>query len=158
MILYHSSNKDFNKIKHQGEGSISTIFGNEKVKREGVFLSDNPKFTSNFGNILYTVKADIKNTLDIRNGFMYEDIEKLRDLLNERWMESISPYNSWNIFDGEDAKEIIKKIKKAGYDSVILKEECHSTGIMNNTFVVFDDNRLNIINKMDSSLKRKRRI
>lgn len=155
MILYHSSNHDFDKIECKKSGTISTFLGNEKVHREGIFLTNNQRFSSIYGKITYTIDADIKNILDLTNGFLYEDIEKLKHKLNERWMESINPHDIWNIFDGENAKLVVSSLKKIGYDSALIKEQCPKSGNIYDTYVVFDEKKLKIINKQSNIKKRK---
>jgi len=114
--LYHgSSNPNIERFHpSSNDGKISTIFGSEKVKRHGIFLTPNKEIASGYAGTtgrVYRTTASIKNPFDMRNG------------VSERMEQDFV---------------------KAGYDGVIFHETSPHNGQKHETHVAFDSNQIHI--------------
>lgn len=152
---YHGTMNDFEKFEDQKKGKISTIFGTEEVKRTGMFFTKDLNFAKEFGCNVYEVELSNKAPLDLTNGFKYEDVELFKDSLSEKWMESLKPLLVWEMFDGDDAKEIINIITEKGYDSIIMMEEADDRVV--ETTVIFNKDLIKITNKISLNNKKKKK-
>lgn len=150
---YHGSMNDFESFEDKKNGKISTIFGTEDVERTGFFFTKDLNFAKEFGCNVYEVELSNKAPLDLTNGFKHEDVELFKDCLSESWMESLKPLLAWEMFDGDDAKEIIKIITEKGYDSVIMMEEADDRVV--ETTVIFNQELIKIKNKISSKNKKR---
>lgn len=153
--FYHGTNSNFDQFnKIDNNGKISTIFGNEKIHREGFFFTDDINIAKDFGNIIFEVHLNINKTLDLRNGFSPAAISELKNSLNEQWMENIQPMTAWDIFDGEDGIYFVNVLRKHGYDSVIINE-CNQAGKVFSSHIAFDPENIHIHKKTTPVISRK---
>lgn len=141
ITVYHGSpNRGITQFNTKtNEGKISTVFGSEKVARHGAFFTPDRDVAIGFAGDsgrLYKVGLNIKNPFDMRSGVsekMEQDFEKAGG--STKWL-----YNHrepWEIFDGEDGEHFINTLKKAGYDSAIIREQSPHSGKMHDSFVAF---------------------
>ena len=146
--LYHgSSNPNIERFHpSSNDGKISTIFGSEKVKRHGIFLTPNKEIASGYAGTtgrVYRTTASIKNPFDMRNGVserMEQDFVKAGG--NTRWL--YNDQETWEKFDGDAGQHFVDTLKKAGYDGVIFHETSPHNGQKHETHVAFDSNQIHI--------------
>lgn len=158
---YHGTDANYN-IKDIGDSKeswVSTnIGGNLKTTRHGIFLSDNPKFAEEFGENVFNLKANVKNTYPM-NYNTKEDFADSIDSKKERklWEEAKYSNHNWELFEGELGKRFVKFLKDKGYDSASFQEETGSGESLkeSNTLVVLDKKNLKTKSQLTSEYESK---
>lgn len=121
LVVYHGTKAKFDTFKNMG-GTVSTLFGSEKVKRSGFFFSANEDTaksfdTRNSANVM-PVYLTIRNPAD----FTKFDVDKRlveEKGFNAKWLGGTA---SWELFDGTDGEELVQALQELGYDGAYIDE------------------------------------
>ena len=126
IIGYHGTNKNFDKFDSKYR-RIST-FG------QGFYFVNDEQEAKEYGNIVIKAKLSMKNPLIIKDIFIGNE-----DILEPLGIKKMAH------LDSEDSLE---KIKKAGYDSIIV---LNAEGRRNlKYYIVFDNSQIEIISKLST--------
>lgn len=139
LIVYHGTDKSFNSFKNMG-GKVITIFGDAPVKRQGFFFTPSINAAKEFGKNIISVYLNIKKPFDLVDGdidLMLDELEK--NGINRRWIEKT---DQWELFDGEDGEELIKVLKKIGYDGVIFMEPNAGVNRGGKSYIAFESSQV----------------
>lgn len=124
-VAWHGSPHKFDKFKTVSESANSMgMLGNVPTVRHGAFLSDNPKFAAEYGNVSkwdVKPKKTAKITADLKDEFVnsLDPFGPERDL----WLQAkYGANNSWGLFEGDLGKRFTEWLKSKGYDSAKFKE------------------------------------
>lgn len=149
LVLYHSTNGDFNTFEPGRETVNSTTFGDVETQRHGVFMSPDKKFSQEYlregeGQNVMQVYASIQNPIDLREGINGDDLNAIVEahgndgLLTHRDFNYVDPYETWTFFDGDFGKRFVDAAKAAGFDGAIMLEAGPDGNKPATTYVAFD--------------------
>lgn len=166
-VVYHSSNKDFDKFDSRKKGS-NTGWADTNL---GYFFSDNREITKQFGNITKAYYIDIRKPLDLRiwRRIRADSFEELNpdeqqiviDLVKSQGVEPNDEYIQAMIdgasdFDAQSEireqladKESMRNLRKLGYDSII---DIMDRDINANEYIVFNSNQIKVKERLEESL------
>lgn len=165
-VVYHTSNKDFDKFDSRKKGSNTGWIDTNL----GYFFSDNKEITKQFGNITKAYYIDIRKPLDLRiwRGIRADSFEELNpdeqqiviDLVKSQGVEPNDEYIQ-SIIDGAsdfDAqseireqladKESMRNLRRLGYDSII---DIMDRDINANEYIVFNSNQIKVKERLEES-------
>lgn len=134
---YHGTNQNFNKFV-KGFGISGSMFGIDKVKRNGFFFAENESDAKTFGQNIIPVllKGKLANLHDS------DVVDELTDEgLNYKWLYD---GDIWEKFDGVDGEYLISLLKKIGYDGVVFTEPSSGNHSSFTAYMVFDENQIKI--------------
>lgn len=127
---YHGTDIDFTKFDKRFIGTTT----DEGLLGKGFYFSTDPNIARS-NKYLIEVKLNFKNPLKLSLPEWTADKKKL---ISDK---TGIPYNT-------PSYQITKELKKRGYDSVIL--DYSKVGYKHKEIVVFDENKIKIINKSSS--------
>ena len=151
IVLYHSTNGDFDTFQPGRETINSTTFGDVETQRHGIFLTPDIKFSEGYlrpgaGQNVMQVYASLQNPIDLREGISGEDLNAIVNAaegkLTHRDFSYVDPYESWQFFDDEFGKNFVEAAKAAGYDGAIMFEAGPEDNKAATTYVAFDANQV----------------
>jgi hypothetical protein len=157
-VLYHGTRGPLSKFSAKRTGHGSTVFGNYKVERAGIFMAESADLANEFamqgenrgGQQITPLYATISNPLDFTNRRIPSDalFNSFSDAATKLGFDGESyamwfhnHWGHWDMFDtdnGNEADGFVAVLKSMGYDGVIIDET--SAGDMENTrtWVAFD--------------------
>jgi hypothetical protein len=139
-VVYHGSNHKFDEFK-KTQGTISTIFGSEKVDRDGHFFTPDKSMASTFGDNVtsHYIKSD--NQADLTGGYNDDVHDKLSSVgVGSRFMHNSYPSDVWEHFD--EPHNIGKYLQKAEYDGARIYEPKVGDSPSGISHVVFQPNQI----------------
>lgn len=166
-VVYHSSNKDFDKFDSRKKGSNTGWIDTNL----GYFFSDNKEITKQFGNITKAYYIDIRKPLDLRvwRRIRADSFEELNpdeqqiviDLVKSQGVEPNDEYiqaiiDGTSDFDAQSEireqladKESMRNLRRLGYDSII---DIMDRDINANEYIVFNSNQIKVKERLEESL------
>jgi hypothetical protein len=155
-IMYHGTTSHPRRFSKSRIGHSSNIFGSWKIKRHGIFVSENPEIAREFadtgpnGSIMpLFIKAEAP--IDLRHGLSegtfntMEDIASNMGLNGSRFATFVNnkagTSNAWTLFDEDDHNDpgsFIEVLLKMDYDSAIIDER-YGDGA---TWILFDPSQV----------------
>lgn len=153
LVLYHSTNADFNTFEPGRETINSTNFGDVETQRHGIFLTPDVKFSQEYlrqgeGQNVMQVYAALENPLDLREGINESDLDAIiaahgdDGKLTHRDFSYVDPYETWTFFDDEFGARFVAAAKAAGFDGAIMLEAGPNENKPAITYVAFDPSQL----------------
>lgn len=142
-VFYHGTDSNFDEFK-KTHGTISTVFGSDKVDRHGHFFTDDKYLANTFSKSGKVMSVYLKahHPLDMRNGVSDDKLGEFENHgLSPRWFTH-SHMEDWERFDGDDGKDFTDTLNKMGHDSVIIHEPATSTQKGGSAFVVFHPHQI----------------
>lgn len=130
-IVWHGSPHKFDKFNVVSDSvNDMGMLGNVPTVRHGAFVSNNPKFASEYGDL---TKWDIKpkKTAKITPDLKHQFVSSLDPFGPERdlWLQAKYGTNQdWGLFEGELGKRFTDWLKAEGYDSARFKEYIPKSG------------------------------
>ena len=156
-VVYHTSNKDFDKFDSRKKGSNTGWIDTNL----GYFFSDNVEITKQFGTITKAYYINLRKPLDLRiwRGIRAESFEELNeaekqiviDLIKTQDAEPNEEYIQSMIdaacdFDAQAEireqladKDSMRNLRKLGYDGII---DIMDRDINANEYIVFNSNQI----------------
>lgn len=123
-VMYHGTDAKFDTFKPQ-EGTVSTILGTEKVKRNGHFFTADKDFAKEYSTkgTVMPVYLKMHKPFDMTHGISHDTYDKVESHgFNGKWLLS-SHLDDWERFDGEDGTAFTDLLKhKMGHDSAMINE------------------------------------
>jgi hypothetical protein len=155
LVVWHGTNKSFDVFKTRSRSVNSTTFGPVETERSGIFVSDNPEFSREFGGRLLALYARIENPAEISaagSGAGRDpalDFAETIDAFTERdlWLQAKHVSRPWQLFDGELGPRFIAYLQELGHDGATFVEdvpkgddvgEDEQEYVEGRTYVVFD--------------------
>ena len=154
MKAYHGTPHKFEKFDITKTGYNSTIFGNEMIKRHGIFFTPYINVAKVYaGEDGYIIEADLnmKHPFDMTAGIsekMEDDFEKNGGSL--RWL--YNHLQPWERFDDVDGKLFIDILSKSGYDSAIISEDSPHNNTNHLSYIVFHPKQIHITNIQEAKM------
>jgi len=151
LVLYHSTNSDFDTFEPGRETINSTTLGDIETQRHGIFTSPDKKFSQEYlrkgeGQNVMQVYASINSPIDLREGISGEDLNAIvaasDGKLTHRDFSYVDPYETWTFFDDEFGQNFVEAAKAAGYDGAIMLEAGPDGNKPATTYVAFDANQI----------------
>lgn len=153
LVLYHSTNADFEAFEAGRSTINSTTFGDVETQRHGIFSSPDKKFSQEYlrkgdGQNVMQIYASIQNPIDLREGINGEDLNAIIEahgndgLLTHRDFNYVDPYETWTFFDGDFGERFVAAAKAAGFDGAIMFEAGPDDNKPATTYVAFDANQI----------------
>ena len=153
LVLYHSTNSDFDTFEPGRETINSTTFGDVETQRHGIFTSPDKKFSQEYlrkgeGQNVMQVYAAIQNPIDLREGINGDDLNAIiaahgdDGRLTHRDFNYVDPYETWTFFDGGFGARFVAAAKAAGFDGAIMLEAGPDGNKPATTYVAFDANQV----------------
>lgn len=164
LVVYHGTKSPVEAFSKTRDGTVSSILGEAKVERHGIFVTPNPGLAGEFatqgagaktGAATMPLFASIKHPLDMMKGYSDELFSKVEDWGNKQGMNGYriarnlgDRWNSWELFDkdGGNAPEFfLSMLKDLGYDGAKFWEpkvagEPHASE--GETYVAFDPTQI----------------
>lgn len=145
-VMYHGTSRDFSSFDPNQIGTGSTVFGSYDVNRAGFFFSPTPDEAAGYatqhgdaGASIMPVYLSIQKPLDL-DRLSVDDWRRLENVgLNPASMERM---NAWELFDGEQGRDFVDSLKRAGYDGAVFSEMRHTDGQTGETWVAFDQGQI----------------
>jgi len=151
LVMYHGTTSHPRRFSKSRIGHSSNILGSWKIRRHGIFVSENPEIAREFsdtgpnGSIMpLFIKAE--DPIDLRHGLSEGTFNTMEDIANDmglngsqfaRFINNKSGRNAWTLFDEDDHNDpsiFIEVLRKMDYDSAIIDER-YGDGA---TWVLFD--------------------
>ncbi len=153
LVLYHSTNADFDTFQPGRETVNSTTFGDVDTQRHGIFTSPDKKFSQEYlrkgeGQNVMPVYASINTPLDLREGINGDDLNAIiaahgdDGKLTHRDFNYVDPYETWTFFDGDFGERFVAAAKAAGFDGAIMLEAGPDGNKPATTYVAFNPTQL----------------
>lgn len=147
--LYHgtSAPEPITAFRPSSKSINSTTFGDVNTERHGVFLSDNPSFSAEYGNRVDKYHADLSNTADVEHvkDKFVESLDPFSPEERPIWMLAKNTREPWNLFEGDVGKRFTSFLRNEGYDSARFPEATTTRAggeVEGTTTVVLDPSRL----------------
>lgn len=137
ITAYHGTDANFNTFV-KGFGTAGSIFGTDKVKRNGFFFAESAADAKTFGKNVISVllKANLANLHDSNV------VDKLSDEgLNHRWLYD---GDIWEKFDGDDGEYLVSLLEKIGYNGVIFTEPPSGNHKAFTAYIIFNSNQIKL--------------
>ncbi len=105
LVVWHGTNSSFDVFKIRSSSVNATTFGPVEADRSGIFVSDNPEFSREFGKHLLPLYARIESPVEIGVGFrnvilnFAETIDPRAE--RELWLLATHASRPWQLFDGQ---------------------------------------------------------
>jgi ADP-Ribosyltransferase in polyvalent proteins len=131
--LYHGTKRDFKDFELGHPGKNNNVFGSWEVKRNALFFSEDPRYASHFAMVggstqganVRPVRLDVKNPVDLRHGFYFDDAWYEQHGLNPRYYQRLNPDEVWEAFDDPHGELLVAALKASGFDGARLVEPDH---------------------------------
>jgi hypothetical protein len=144
MVVYHSTDKQFDEFSLGVEATRSTTFGNYTTKSAGIFFSESKSDSEAYGGRTIEAYLDIKYPLDLTREGTSVDQDFLDELeangINPRWFYYIQ--NTWELFDGEEGEALVEALSSMGYDGVTFEDENPDTRESFNAWMAFSPDQV----------------
>ena len=146
LVVYHSTNLDFNEFQVGRETINSTTFGDITTQRQGIFFAEDPKFAEGYGagdgQRVMPVYLSIQNPIYLDEGIGGEDlaavIEASGGRLNRNDFRGVNADEMWQVFDGDFGRNFVDAARAAGFDGAFMIESDPETGDSQSVWVAFD--------------------
>lgn len=152
LVMYHGTTSHPRRFSKSRNGHSSNIFGSWKIKRHGIFVSENPEIAREFsdtgpnGSIMpLFIKAEAP--IDLRNGLSEGTFNTMEDVVNNMGLNGshfarfinnkAGTSNAWTLFDEDEHNDpsiFIEVLRRMDYDSAIIDERWGDGA----TWVLFD--------------------
>lgn len=144
-IVYHTTLADFEAFEVGRSTVNSGTFGSWETERHAIFVTPDINSSQAYGtrggvfadgaNVMpLYIKAE--NPLDLTEGVSEEAFSKLEQAgMSPRYI--LNTLGHWEMFDGDEGRDVVEMIKAAGYDSVIFNDENPDTGESFESWAVF---------------------
>lgn len=133
LVVYHATNQNFDKFDvgrktHNNYG----ILGNIETARHAIFATPDPNFANSYvgpstgkseGASIMPLYMVMRQPMDLRPAAgVMRYAEELREVgVNPHELAQFR--NFWEALDGDAGKELVAKLKEAGFDGVIFQED-----------------------------------
>lgn len=153
-VWYHGSARENPRFSIGHTGTNSTVLGDYKSKRYGIFLTDNPEFAALYGDVR-RYRVNVSNVLrlpqqqivldDLFDSDGFEHRHELRAILY-----GSSPW--WLLFEDDLGETVVAFLIDKGFDGALFKEsnkDDDERDIVSTTLVVFDTHKIRQYNDPD---------
>lgn len=144
--LYHGSKQPIKgQFRASSKSVNTTTFGDVDTERTGVFFSDNPEFSAEYGDVA-AYDVSIESTAEVTRDLILDFAETIDPFGPERDLHLlVKNTKSWGMFEGEVGRRFVAYLQEQGYDSATFQEDLETEdgrNVESNTTVVFDPERI----------------
>ena len=140
LVVYHGTNAEFNVFRPRSRSINTTTFGDVETERTGIFLSDNPEFSKQYGSRVMPLFASIQNPAEISRDLVLDFAETIDPFGPDRELHLLAKNSrGWGLFEGELGRRFVAFLQERGHDGVTFSEDLETDdgSVEGNTFVAF---------------------
>ena len=144
LVVYHGTNAEFDEFSPTSQSVNQTTFGPIDVERNGIFFSNNPAYSAQYGRRIVPVYLSIQNPATMTRNLVLDFADTIDAFGNDRSLYLTAMNSSgWRMFDGEVGKRFVLFLKEQGYDGAVFTEDLviGDESIESTTYVAFDSNQ-----------------
>ena len=129
VLMYHATDRSFDSFRPERQDDPSATL--RPLQRTGIFMTPELHFAEIYrggkpGHNVMPLYLKIENPLDMREGLTDDHINQLAKTgASKPWLTALrdDSTHDWELFDGEDGAAFVDRLKQAGYDGAIIREE-----------------------------------